>query len=129
MSNLKKWSQYDNTLGGRTIKGPLEPGSYSIIDLHEVDKKLYITWGENCEECFLKLSKLNTNIKFKTVVNCLNFGHPEDTIGSFEDCVNMLKNDCEKYKVPVVGGNVSLYNRTEGNSIPSTPIIMMIGLA
>ena len=128
-TNLKKWSQYDNTLGGRTIKGPLESGSYSIINLPEINKKLYVTWGANCEECFSKLNRLNSSIESKAVVNCLNFGHPEDTIGSFEDCVNTLISDCEKYDVPVIGGNVSLYNCTNGTSIPSTPIIMMIGVA
>lgn len=128
-NNNMKWSVYDNTLGGRTIKGPLEDGSYAIMELFEVGKKLYITWGPDCPTCLEKLNRLDREMTHKTIVNCLNFGHPEDTIGAFEDYVNQLASDCEKYKIPVVGGNVSLYNCTDGKSIPSSPIIMMIGLS
>lgn len=123
-----KWSVYDNTLGGRTLKGPLEKGSYAILDLYEVGKKLYITWGDDCQQCLDKLNKLDKNIKNKSIVNCLNFGHPEKTIGSFEDYIDNLTEDCKKHNIPVIGGNVSLYNCTDGKSIPASPVIMMIGL-
>ena len=63
-----------------------------------------------------------------SVVNCLNFGHPEDSIGAFEDTVNKLAEECRSNKVPVVGGNVSLYNTTDGVSIPPSPMILMVGL-
>lgn len=125
-TNTMKWSQYDNTLGGRTIKGPLEPGSYSIIDIHEIKKKLYVTWGNSFDECMNKMS--NFKAEKISVVNCLNFGHPEDSIGDFEDIVNKLADDCKNNKVPVVGGNVSLYNTTDGISIPPSPTILMIGV-
>ena len=124
-----KWSVYDNTLGGRTLKGPLEKGSYAILDLYEVDKKLYVTWGSTCEECLDKLEKLNKNLTNKAVVNCLNFGHPEDSMGKFKDFVEKMGNFCRENGIPVVGGNVSLYNCTDGVSIPPSPVIMMIGLS
>ena len=60
--NINKWSVYDSTLGGRTIKGPLELGSYSILDLYEIGKKLYIVWGESREECVSKIKKINKNL-------------------------------------------------------------------
>lgn len=124
-----KWSVYDNTLGGRTLKGPLEDGSYAIMDLFEVGKKLYITWGPDCSTCLTKMMQLDKNMTHKTIVNCLNFGHPQDSIGAFEDYVAELARDCREHQIPVVGGNVSLYNCTDGKSIPPSPILMMVGLS
>ena len=53
---------------------------------------------------------------------------------SFVACVlhvffNDLKNNCNGYNIPVVGGNVSLYNTTGNNSIYPTPIIVMMGIS
>jgi phosphoribosylformylglycinamidine synthase subunit PurL len=127
--DINKWSVYDNTLGGRTIKGPLEFGSYSILDLHEVGKKLYIVWAESCDECVIKIRKLDKDVEKLTVVNCMNFGHPKDCMGNFNNTIEQLTKECQQYNIPVVGGNVSLYNSTDGKSIPPTPIIMMIGLS
>lgn len=125
--DLMKWSVYDNTLGGRTLKGSLEKGSYSVIDLHEINKKLYVTWGKNVDEC---LNNINSfKIEKLTLVNCLNFGHPKHSIKSFQETVQKMKEDCLKYNIPVVGGNVSLYNCTDNISIPPSPILMMIGLS
>ena len=42
--------------------------------------------------------------------------------------LNYLNDDCKEYKVPVLGGNVSLYNATDNVSIRPTPILVMIGL-
>lgn len=122
----ERWTQYDNTLGGRTIKGPLEPGSFAILNLHEIGKKLFITWGQNFDECKSKMN--NFSVKNTAVVNCMNFGHPKECIGSFEEVINDLTKKCKKYKIPVIGGNVSLYNSTEKISIPPSPVIMMVGI-
>jgi len=124
--DLMKWSVYDNTLGGRTIKGPLEKGSYSIINLDEINKKMYVTWGSDVEECKNKLDSFN--LEKLTIVNCMNFGHPKDSIGAFEDTIIKMTEDCVKYNIPVVGGNVSLYNCTDNISIPPSPVLMMIGI-
>jgi len=120
------WEQYDNTLGGRTIKGPLEEGSYSILDLHEIGKKLYITWGSTFNECGLKMQKFN--VKNRAIVNCMNFGHPKDSMGDFDEIIDGLARKCEYNKTPVIGGNVSLYNCTNDVSIPPSPVFMMIGI-
>ena len=120
------WSVYDNTIGGRTIKGPLEEGSYSILDIYEINKKLFITWGGDFYECFNKMKKFQVNPL--CVVNCLNFGHPRESMGSFAELVQKLSDDCEENNVPIVGGNVSLYNSTNGYSIKSTVVLVMVGL-
>ncbi len=122
----KLWKQYDTTIGCRTLKGPQENGAYSLIDIYENNKKLLVTWGKDISECLNYVSLKSA--KPLAVVNCLNFGNPQDTMGDFANIVKNLTEDCKKYKIPVVGGNVSLYNATDSNSIEPTPILMMISL-
>ena len=49
-------------------------------------------------------------------------------MGDFADVVEKLKNDCQKYCIPVIGGNVSLYNATDNKSIKPTPILLMVSI-
>ena len=62
------------------------------------------------------------------MINCLNYGHPNDSLLEFKNFTEELTQDCKKYDVPVVGGNVSLYNSTNDISIKPTPILVMIGI-
>ena len=62
------------------------------------------------------------------VVNCLNYGDPKDSLQDLSRDLKKLTNDCIFHKIPVVGGNVSLYNTTGSSSIWSTPIIVMVGI-
>jgi len=125
-NNLQFWKQYDYTIGNRTLKGPDMPGKYSILDIYEINKKLVITWGESFMECYNKMIELKA--KPLSMVNCLNFGHPKDCIGNLKKVVFELNELCEKYNIPIVGGNVSLYNSTNEESIRPTPILLMIGI-
>ena len=126
VKNTKLWEVYDSTIGGRTLKGPLEKESYSILDIYEIGKKLLITWGSDFEDCNLKMKEFN--VKPLCAVNCLNFGHPSDSMGNFKNIVEKMSKDCEKHGVPIVGGNVSLYNSTNGYSIKPTVVMMTVGL-
>jgi phosphoribosylformylglycinamidine synthase II len=120
------WKNYDSTIGCRTLKGPLEKGDYSILDLPEINKKLVITWSEDFNEGLMKMTKYGT--KPLALVNCLNYGHPKDSMYDFSTFVNNLSIKCERYKIPVIGGNVSLYNATDGVSIKPTPILVFVGI-
>jgi len=64
------------------------------------------------------------------VTNCLNFASPErpDVMRSFSDVIDGLTEACEAFETPVVSGNVSFYNETEGKTILPTPVIGMVGL-
>ena len=62
------------------------------------------------------------------IVNCLNFGHPKDSIYDFSTFITELTHKCKQYKLPVIGGNVSLYNATDNVSIKPTPILVFIGI-
>ena len=64
------------------------------------------------------------------ITNNLNFGNPEkkEIMGQIVGSILGIKEACETLKTPVVSGNVSLYNETDGSSILPTPVIGMIGL-
>jgi phosphoribosylformylglycinamidine synthase subunit PurL len=64
------------------------------------------------------------------VTNCLNFASPErpEVMRSFSDVVDGIKEACEMFETPVVSGNVSFYNETDGRGILPTPTIGMVGL-
>ena len=64
------------------------------------------------------------------VTNCLNFASPErpQVMQSFSDVIDGMTEACEAFETPVVSGNVSFYNETEGRGILPTPVIGMVGL-
>ncbi len=64
------------------------------------------------------------------VTNCLNFGNPERpaVFGQLQESVRGLADACRALDLPVVSGNVSLYNETSERSIPPTPVVGMVGL-
>jgi phosphoribosylformylglycinamidine synthase len=62
--------------------------------------------------------------------NCLNFGNPErpDIMWQFVEAVEGIAEACRTLEIPITGGNVSLYNETDGNAIYPTPIIGVVGV-
>jgi phosphoribosylformylglycinamidine synthase II len=64
------------------------------------------------------------------VTDCLNFGNPEKpaVMWQFREAIHGIRDACLALNVPVVSGNVSFYNETEGRAIPPTPTIAMVGL-
>jgi phosphoribosylformylglycinamidine synthase len=64
------------------------------------------------------------------LTDCLNFGNPEKpTIAwELEQAIEGIAQAAEALGVPVVSGNVSLYNDTDGRSIPPTPVVGCVGL-
>jgi phosphoribosylformylglycinamidine synthase II len=64
------------------------------------------------------------------VTNCLNFASPErpEVMWSFSEVIDGMAEACRAFDTPVVSGNVSFYNETEGRGILPTPVIGMIGL-
>ena len=125
------WETYDTTIGNRTIENNRFlnkiPKNYSILKIHEINKNLIISWGSDFESCYDTIKE--NNYKPLGLVNCLNYGHPSDSIKDLKEFLEELTKSCKKYDVPVVGGNVSLYNATNNKSIEPTPILVMIGLS
>jgi phosphoribosylformylglycinamidine synthase len=64
------------------------------------------------------------------ITDCLNFGNPErpEIMGQFEAAIRGLSDACRALSTPVVSGNVSFYNETDGRPIPPTPTVGMVGL-
>jgi phosphoribosylformylglycinamidine synthase subunit PurL len=64
------------------------------------------------------------------VVNCLNFGNPEhpEVMWQLSECIDGMAEACVALSLPVVGGNVSLYNESGGADIDPTPVLGLLGL-
>ena len=64
------------------------------------------------------------------LVNCLNFGNPEhpEVMWQLSEVVDGLADACRAFNLPVIGGNVSLYNESRGSDIDPTPIVAVLGL-
>jgi phosphoribosylformylglycinamidine (FGAM) synthase-like amidotransferase family enzyme/selenophosphate synthetase-related protein len=122
------WKVYDSTVGGRTIKGSDKPGSFAILDIYEIKKQLILTWGETFDECH-NLMKDFEGVKPLCIVDCLNYGHPKECMSRFKYMLKELNEKCTNYNIPIVGGNVSLYNCTGDDSIRDTPILIMMGIS
>jgi len=135
------WHQYDWMVGTRTIKGPDEQGHYAILDIPEIDKELVVVWssdegrsnnspgrgiGYAFDKCLSQLRSFSA--KPLGLTNCLNFGHPRDSMGAFAETIDALTHRCKAADVPVISGNVSLYNAHRNHSIKPTPILVMVGV-
>ena len=64
------------------------------------------------------------------LVNCLNFGNPEhpEVMRQLSDSIDGMAEACRAFGIPVVGGNVSLYNGSRGQDIDPTPVIGLLGM-
>ncbi len=64
------------------------------------------------------------------VVNCLNFGNPEhpEVMWQLSECIDGMSDACRALSLPVIGGNVSLYNESGGADIDPTPVLGVLGL-
>jgi phosphoribosylformylglycinamidine (FGAM) synthase-like enzyme len=64
------------------------------------------------------------------LTDCLNFGNPEkpEIAWELEQAIEGISQAAEALQVPVVSGNVSLYNETDGRAIPPTPVVGCVGL-
>jgi phosphoribosylformylglycinamidine synthase II len=132
--------QYDHEVGLRTARGPGDDSA--MLAIHETDTGLALSAGAepnwtaaNPHEGARAVALENaTNLAAKgatplAAVDCLNGGNPEkpDVYGGFSAIVDGLAEMCESLSVPVVGGNVSLYNDSAAGAIPPTPTLAMVG--
>jgi phosphoribosylformylglycinamidine synthase len=64
------------------------------------------------------------------LVDCLNFGNPEhpEVMWQLSEVVDGMAEACRALRLPVVGGNVSLYNESQGRDIDPTPVVGVVGL-
>ncbi|MBN2768599.1 MAG: phosphoribosylformylglycinamidine synthase subunit PurL, partial [Campylobacterales bacterium] len=140
----KAWvyEQYDSMVQTNTIK---RPGSLdaSVIRIKENGKALAMSSDCNPRYCYidpfkgaaLAVVESGRNVAMSgsrplAITDCLNFGNPEnpEVMWQFAQCCEGIKEACKELETPVVSGNVSLYNETNGVSVYPTPAIAMVGL-
>jgi phosphoribosylformylglycinamidine synthase len=139
----KRWAfeQYDSIVGSRTARRP-ESADAAVLALPEADCGIAISIDGNgrrvaCNpyagtveavlECAQNLACAGAEPLGLT--NCLNFGNPEKPAPAWQldRAVSGLADACEALGVPVVGGNVSLYNEGPEGPIYPTPVVGMVG--
>jgi phosphoribosylformylglycinamidine synthase len=140
----KSWvyNQYDSMVQTNTAKGP---GSLdaSCIRIKENGKALAMSSDCNPRYCYidpkrgaaLAVVESGRNVAMSgarplSITDCLNFGNPEnpEVMWQFAESCEGIKEACLALTTPVVSGNVSLYNETNGVSVYPTPAIAMVGL-
>jgi phosphoribosylformylglycinamidine synthase subunit PurL len=139
----KKWifQQYDSLVGSRTVRRP-EAADAAVLQLPESGNAIAVSIDGNgrrvaCEpfngtveavlECAQNLACVGAEPLGLT--NCLNFGNPEKPVPAWQldRAISGLAAVCEELGVPVVGGNVSLYNEGPDGPIYPTPVVAMVG--
>jgi phosphoribosylformylglycinamidine synthase len=133
--------QFDYEVGTRTI---LPPGhDVAVVDLKEDDHAVAISMAGTSHPLSKDPEKGAMLLVAKCVsdlaaigaypvglTDCLNFGNPERpaTMSDFVLAVKGIAQACKRLQIPVVSGNVSFYNETDGLSIPPTPILATCGV-
>jgi phosphoribosylformylglycinamidine synthase len=144
----KIYRQYDHHIGNKTILGPEEEGA-GLLWLRsdwadKGDEHVGLAVSTNCNErycaqdpfvgaaqavakCYRSI--VATGALPLAVTDCLNYGNPEDkaVMGQIVAGIDGIGEACRALETPVVSGNVSLYNTTDGVSIAPTPMIGMVG--
>jgi phosphoribosylformylglycinamidine synthase len=140
-------SQYDHQLFLNTVVGP--GGDAVVLRLKhpttgdDTGRGLAITTDGNHRWCAVD-PKVGTSLTLAesllnlacvgarpiAVVNCLNFGNPEhpEVMWQLSEAVDGLADACRAFGLPVIGGNVSLYNESSGTNIDPTPVIGVLGV-
>ena len=134
--------QYDHMLFLNTIVGPGSDGS--LIRIRGTEKGLSVSTDGNGRMCRLDPREGSARLVYEAALNVavtgarpialvdnLNFGNPEkpEVMWQFRESVEGISEACEALAIPVVGGNVSFYNESEGEDIHPTPVVGVLGLA
>ncbi len=140
-------SQYDHQLFLNPVEGP--GGDAAVLRLKhprtgaDTGRGLAVTTDGNPRWCavdprhgtamVVAESVLNlacVGARPVALVNCLNFGNPEhpEVMWQLAEAVEGMGDACRALHLPVVGGNVSLYNESRGRDIDPTPIVGVLGL-
>ncbi len=135
------WEQYDHMVMADTIGRP--GGDAGVVRVHGTRKGIAVTCDvtpryvaadpimgtrQAVAEAWRNLTAVGADPL--AITDNMNFGNPErpDIMGQFVGSVEGMRDACEALGFPVVSGNVSLYNETNGVAIPPTPAIGAVGV-
>ncbi|MFE3974923.1 MULTISPECIES: phosphoribosylformylglycinamidine synthase subunit PurL [unclassified Peribacillus] len=139
----KEWvyDQYDYMVRTNTV---VSPGSdAAVVRVRGTNKALAMTTDCNSRYIYLDpetggkiaVAEAARNIICSgaeplAITDCLNFGNPEkpEIFWQLEKAADGMSEACRSLSTPVIGGNVSLYNETNGEAIYPTPVVGMVGL-
>src|SRR3954471_18345099 len=139
------WEQYDQSVGADTVQGP--GGDAAVVRVHGSKKALAITTDCTPRYCYADpfeggkqaVAEAYRNLCAVgatplAVTNCLNFGNPQrpEIMAQIVGCLAGMSEACIALDMPIVSGNVSLYNESKatggGSAILPTPAIGGVGL-
>lgn len=141
------WSQYDHQLFLNTVAGP--GADAAVLRLkhpttgRDTGRGLAVTTDGNHRWCALDPRQGTALVVAEAVanlacvgarplalVNCLNFGNPEhpEVMWQLAEAIDGMGDACRALSLPVVGGNVSLYNESRGHDIDPTPVVAAVGM-
>ena len=139
----RRWivEQYDHTVMADTVQGP--GGDAAVIRIHGTDRGIALTTdctprycvadprrggAQAVAEAYRNLCAVGA--RPLAITDCLNFGSPENpaVMGQFVGCIEGMREACSALDFPVVSGNVSFYNETDGRPIWPTPTIGGLGV-
>jgi phosphoribosylformylglycinamidine synthase II len=141
------YSQYDHQLYLNTVEGP--GGDAALLRLKhpttnvDTGRGLALTTDGNHRWCAVDprrgtaltvaesvLNLACVGARPLALVNCLNFGNPEhpEVMWQLSEAIDGMSEACLAFDLPVVGGNVSLYNESNGKDIDPTPVIGVLGV-
>jgi phosphoribosylformylglycinamidine synthase subunit PurL len=133
--------QYDHTVQANTVIGP--GSGAAVLRVKGTELALAITTDGNPRYCeasprrgaVIAIAEAARNLACRgarpiAVTDCLNFGSPErpEPYWALSEAIDGIAEACRALDVPVVSGNVSLYNETSGGAIAPSPIIGMVGV-
>ena len=139
----KRWvyRQYDHMVRTNTV---VLPGlGAGVVRVKGTTRALVFSLDGNGRHCYLDpaeggrlaMAEAARNVACAGAVpigatNCLNFGNPErpDIMWQFSQAVDGIAEACRALDVPITGGNVSLYNETDGQAIYPTPVLGVVGV-
>lgn len=135
------YHQYDQRVGAKTVLS--SPDQAGILQLPDSKRALGMAVG--CRPLVMEqdphkggldsiilpaLELAAKGVRALAVTDCLNFGNPErpEIMGEFVAALNGLNEACRAFDTPIISGNVSLYNETNGKSIVGTPSTGLVGV-
>jgi len=138
----KKWvyRQYDHEVQVRTA---VKPGDDAAV--LRIDEEKAIALTSDCNSIHTKLDPyhggagavaeairnvVSMGAEPICIVDCLNFGNPEkpDVFWQFKECIKGMSDIANTFETPVISGNVSFYNETEGITVNPSPVVGVAGL-
>ena len=136
------WEQYDHTILTNTVVAP-GAGDAAVLRIKGTTQGLALSIDCNSRYCMLDpylgaqhaVAEASRNVSCGGgwplgFTNCLNFGNPERSPADWQlsNAVAGMADACRELGLPIVSGNVSLYNETEGKPIQPTPMVGCVGV-